>query len=561
MENIDLYDRIQVRVNEMRRRREPIISFWEDIQRYMLPWHGRNLGGESASEVDDVTRDHSEIFSQAPEDAIDRLAAGFQFGMTPRTDAWFAMTLDDMDVADKHGVREYLHEVERRMRLVFARSNLYDVLHHFYIELIGFGTAALACLEDEETVVRFKPFTAGEYLISQNHRGEVDCFYRELWMTARQMVERFGEDNISWDVNAAMADGQPEKLFRVCQMIEPNTPQMKGLNLIDKKFRSVYYEKNHRKEDRRFLEVKGYNEFPVMVGRWRVVGDDVWGRGPGMKVLPDVKSLYKITENTLIALDKVLDPPMVVPGSMKNDYIDRFPGGVSFSEDMTGADSFRPLYQIRPDIKSAEYIKEQLASAIQRGFFNDIFLMLTNTPDTKRMTAYEVQGRKEEKMTMLGPVLGRLQGELLGQLIDRTFAVMSRAGLFPEPPAEIQGKNITVKYLSILARAQESGVVNAMMQLLNFTGALAQVKEDVLDKLNADGMFEEFADAIGAPPSVMVGEQDVQAQRQARAEAMQQQQQMAMAQSAAQTAETASKTKMGEDNLLDRVARQADEQS
>ena len=280
-----------------------------------------------------------------------------------------------------------------------------------------------------------------------------------------------------------------------------------------------------------------------------------------MKVMPDVKSLYKIAENTLIALDKVLDPPLVAPGSLKNDYIDQFPGGVTFSDDMIGADSFKPLYQIRPDIKSAEYIKEQLVAAIQRGFFKDIFLMLTNTPDTKRMTAYEVQGRKEEKMTMLGPVLGRLQGELLSKIIDRTFAVMYRNGLLPEAPAEIQGKELEIKYLSILARAQEMGAVNAMMQMLNFTGALAQVKQDVLDLLNADGMFKEFADAVGVPPDTIVPDNQVASIRAQRAEMQKQQQQMAMAQAAAQTAQVASKTEMGESNLLDQVARQVDEGS
>lgn len=561
MDNQELYKKIQIKVSDMQMRRQPILSFWQDIQKFMLPWHGRNLSGdENISEVDGDLRDHSEIFSQVPEDSIDRLAAGFQFGLTPRTEPWFAMILDDMSLVKKHSIRTYLHEVERRMQLVFSRSNVYDVLHHFFIELIAFGTAAMAELEDEESVVRFVPFTAGEYLISQNARGEVDTFYRELWMSARQMWERFGEDNLSQSALNAY-ENCPEKLFRVCQMIEPNIPEIKGLRLAGKKFRSMYYEKARSVHDDKFLEISGYNEFPVMVARWRVVGNDVWGRGPGMKVLPDVKSLYKIAENTLIALDKVLDPPLIAPGSLKNDYIDQFPGGVTFSDDMVGADAFRPLYQIRPDIKSAEYIKEQLAAAIQRGFFNDIFLMLTNTPDTKRMTAYEVQGRKEEKMTMLGPVLGRLQGELLAPIIDRTFAIMYRNGLLPEAPAEIQGKELDIKYLSILARAQEMGAVNAMMQLLNFTGALAQVKQEVLDLLNADGMFREFADALGVPPDALVPDSEVQRVRAARAEQQQMAQQMAMTQGMAQTAQVASKAQMGEENLLQRAAKTIDEGS
>jgi len=555
------YKNAMILIDDMRRRREPMLSFWQDIQKYILPWHGRNLAGENSSEVDSDERDHSDIFSQAPEDAVDRLAAGFQYSITPRSDPWFSLSPEDQALMMRYAVRTYLAEVERRMRLVYSKSNLYDALHAVYLELIAFGTAAMAALEDDDYVVRFKTFTAGEYMIAADDRGRVNVFYREMWMTARQMLSKFGKDNLSVQVQTALEKGQTELLFRVCQLIYPNDGAVKDFALLDKPYVSVYFEKEGMTKNDKALEIKGYYEFPVMVVRWRVVGDDVWGRSPAMKVLPDVKSLYKIAENTLIALDKVLDPPLVAPGSLKNDYVDTFPGGVNFSDDISGADAFKPIYQIRPDIKSAEYIKEQLVAAIQRGFFNDIFLMLTNTPDTKRMTAYEVQGRKEEKMTMLGPVLGRLQGELLEQIIDRTFAIMYRKGVLPTPPRELAGSDLKVEYLSILAKAQEMSSVNAMLQMLNFAGALAQVKQEVLDKLNADGMLDEFAEKLGVPPQALLPEDQVMAIRKQRAEQQAQMQQMAAAQSAANMAQTAGKTPLGDGTVLDKIMERVDENS
>ncbi len=47
-----------------------------------------------------------------------------------------------------------------------------------------------------------------------------------------------------------------------------------------------------------------------------------------------------------------------------------------------------------------------------------------------QMTATEVVQRNEEKMRLLGPVLGRLQSELLRPMIDRTFAILLRKKLF-----------------------------------------------------------------------------------------------------------------------------------
>jgi len=69
---------------------------------------------------------------------------------------------------------------------------------------------------------------------------------------------------------------------------------------------------------------------------------------------------------------------------------------------------------------------------IQSAFYADLFLMVSQ--QSQNMTATEVAERHEEKMLMLGPVLERLQNELIDPLIEITFSAMVNAGVLPPPP-------------------------------------------------------------------------------------------------------------------------------
>ena len=93
---------------------------------------------------------------------------------------------------------------------------------------------------------------------------------------------------------------------------------------------------------------------------------------------------------------------------------------------------------------------------------------------SRSMTATEVLQRNEEKMRILGPVLGRLQQELLQPMILRVFNIMLRNKLFREAPAILNNQEIDIEYVSPLARAQKSSSLNGTMKALEilFNGNL-----------------------------------------------------------------------------------------
>lgn len=305
-----------------------------------------------------------------------------------------------------------------------------------------------------------------------------------------------------------------------------------------------------------FLRESGYEDFPVIASRWELKRpNDSYGRGPGWRVLGDVKMLQKMQKKKLMALDKSIDPPMMVSSNVQGD-VNLLPGGITRYNGTTDS-SVKPVYQLNPDLKSTEYSIEQSRKSISEQFFADMFLMISNV-DAGKMTATEVAERSQEKMMMLGPVLERLKNELLDPLIERTFNICQRAGILPKPPEEIQGKELQVSYISMIAQAQKATGLNSIRQAAQFAAELAQIQAaagaEVLDNVDFDGAFREGLAAIGATPKMVRAEEDVQAARENRAKQQQAMAQQAQMESAVKSAKALAQTPLNTGSALDLLA-------
>jgi hypothetical protein len=149
------------------------------------------------------------------------------------------------------------------------------------------------------------------------------------------------------------------------------------------------------------------------------------------------------------------------------------------------------------------------------------------------MTATEVVQRNEEKMRLLGPVLGRLQSELLRPLIDRTFAIILRKNLFRPVPDFLNGKDIQIEYVSPLAKAQRSSELQSIMRAIEILGSLSQISP-VFDHINVDNLVDHLAEIVGVPAKVLNSRAEVNAIREKKQQEAMQAQQMAQLQQIAQ---------------------------
>ena len=178
-------------------------------------------------------------------------------------------------------------------------------------------------------------------------------------------------------------------------------------------------------------------------------------------------------------------------------------------------------------------MEEQRRNAIRAAFYVDQLQLQTGP----QMTATEVLQRNEEKMRLLGPVMGRLQSELLQPLIQRSFKLMLRKGRLDVPPEELQGQDIDIEYVSPLAKAQKLTDLQSMMRGLEVLLQLGQ-SLPVMDYIDDDGLVKYLVDVAGMPAKVIKSNEEVAALREQQA---QQQAQLAQQQQEMMNAEQAQK--------------------
>lgn len=154
------------------------------------------------------------------------------------------------------------------------------------------------------------------------------------------------------------------------------------------------------------------------------------------------------------------------------------------------------------------------------------------------MTAREVAERHEEKMLALGPVLESLEWELLIPAIDRIFDIMQEAGLIPDPPEEIQGQEIKIEFVSVLAQAQKMMGLSSLEQSLAFAVQIAQADPTILDVVDTEKALRRYVEMVGAPADLLHKEEEVQKIRQERQAQQAQAATIEQAQAEAQTGAT-----------------------
>lgn len=543
------------RLEALRSERSTFIDLWRQCSDYHLAHRGRFL----TSDRNKGHKRNTRQYNNTSRLAVRTLASGMMAGITSPARPWFRLGPSDQGLRDRHAVSMWLHQVQNIMYDVFSQSNIYNSLHQIYAELGVFGTAAMGVYEDFENVIFCAPYTAGSYMLGADGRGRIDTFYREYDLSVAQTVKQFGIDKCSNEVQQRWRNGNTESWVTIIHCVEPNDDRDRMSPLAsDKPVRSVYYEKSLKSQQNApFLRESGFDDFPVLAPRWDVTAEDVYATDcPGMTTLGDTKALQLGERRKYQAIDKLVDPPLQGPASLKNRWNSIKAGEILWVDNVEQAMS--SVYgNYRPDINVIMTVNQEAEGRIKRGFYEDLFLMLANS-DRRQITAREVAEKHEEKLLMLGPVLERLHAELLDPLIDRTFNILQKNGVLPPPPPELANVDLKVEYVSVLAQAQRLVSVGSLDRLTEFTGNLAQIWPSARFKYDADAAVDEYADALGVDPRIIRSSDQVAAMQQAE----QQQQQAAQAGQAAQqmaeTAKTASETDTGGgENALSAVMRRA----
>ena len=507
-----------IRFQQMMTDRQDYIDWWRKLSDMYAPNRGR-------FSVDEQPRKQAVRFNSRARQIPDDFAAGMKSGLTSPSRPWFTLTLYDTGLAELENVKSWLTEVQDVMQGVMLRSNLYDQLYDVYKEQGIFGTGALLIEEDDENLLHAQSLTVGSYAIGVNKRGKVNRFCRQFRRTLTQLADEFGENALPQELRYRLKEKPDNTRYELRNLIEPSEGYLK--DDIAGRFQYVSYWWLKGYSEPEFLRVGGYNEFPVMVPRWRVINDDLYGREqPGDIGYDDAVSLQLMEIDERDALKKAIRPPMLAPESLTQGDINDMPGGVTvYYPAMDGhIPAVTPLYQVQFDHRSVAEKRLELTAHLEEIFYVNLFKMWTSDMRQGR-TATEIQAREAEKMFMLGPLIERQMSELLEPLIARVYGILSRAGQFPEPPEELADMEIKIEYMSILANIQKQSAYAGIEQILTTAGIIAQLQSstgttpEVLDKIDGDEIIDQLADMYVVPAGIVLGDDAVAEKRASRQEA------------------------------------------
>jgi hypothetical protein len=518
MAETDLTKDLLKRFGKLVTQRQTWESHWQEVADYMMPRKAdvtkQRSKGDKRSEL---------IFDSSPLHAVELLSASLHGMLTNPSTPWFSLRFKNVDTGDADEANEWLQDTTEKMYDAFNRSNFQQEIFELYHDLITFGTASMFIEEDADDIIRFSTRHIGEIYISENNKGRIDTVFRKFKISARAAILQFGEKNVSNALRGtAMKDPYEEvTILHVVYPRENYDPKKKDAKNMP--FASCYIELDNKHE----VSQSGFNEFPYVVPRYLKASFEIYGRSPAMTALPDVKMLNEMSKTTIKAAQKQVDPPLLVPDDGFILPVRTVPGGLNFYRAGT-RDRIEPL-NIGANNPLGLNMEEQRRNAIRDTFYVNQ-LMMQNGP---QMTATEVVQRNEEKMRLLGPVLGRLQSELLRPLIDRTFAILLRKKIFRQAPQFLAGQDIQIEYVSPLAKAQRSSELQSVMRAIEIFGSLSKISP-VFDHIDIDALVTYLADIVGVPAKVLNSQAQVNAIRQKKQQEMMQQQQMQQMQQIAQ---------------------------
>ena len=508
------------RFDRLKTQRQNWESHWQEVADYMQPRKA------------DVTKSRSKgdkrtelIFDGSPLQSVELLSASLHGMLTNPSTPWFSLKFKDQGMEGEDEAKAWLESATEVMYSAFNQSNFQQEIFELYHDLITFGTAAMFIEEDDEDNLKFSTRHINEIYISENDKGRIDTVFRKFRISARAAIQKFG--NVSTHI-AVTAKKDPYEEVEILHAVYPrsdfNPTKQDKENMP---FESIYMDADSGDE----LSVSGFKEFPFVVPRYLKASHEIYGRSPAMTALPDVKMLNEMSKTIIKSAQKQVDPPLLVPDDGFMLPVRTVPGGLNFYRAGT-RDRIEPL-NIGANNTLGLNMEEQRRNSIRNAFYVNQLMM----QDGPQMTATEVIQRNEEKMRLLGPVLGRLQSELLKPLIDRAFAILMRRNLFAQAPDFLSGQDIEIEYVSPLAKAQKSTELSSIMRAIEILGSLSNVAP-VFDHINMDKLVRHLTGIVGVPQKILKPQAEINAERQ---QAAQQQEQMQQMQQVQQLAEAGGK--------------------
>jgi hypothetical protein len=514
---------------------------WSDCARYGLPMGDRFSPFTLTARRQQATAagggflmpptsaDHGkEIYDSTAVMAIDRLTAGLESLVTPSAYDWHELTPRDPFAQEvPQDQEEYLETLNRFMRQTrddpacgwgMANQSAIRSMNTFgtgvYYIYEGYGTNTRSAV-DVPIMYQYVPLS--DAYLGVNSQGQYDTCARRYFMTARQVVQMFG-NGVHPKVRA-MANNKDDQ-DRAVEIVHACWPRenywQNGLGAKSLPFGSWYVDV----ENRHVMREGGRRRFPYVVYNWNREAYQPYGESPLMLALAEIKSMQVMQRSTLQGVQQMTRPPLL----MSSDGLMNRPNLNAGAVNMGGVDANgRP--RIMPLVTSqfstaVVQVMEGQKNSLRELLYLNLWSILIQNP---KMTATEALIRAQEKGDLLSPVGLKIQSAL-SDLIDIEFDIYAEKDAFAPgsmlaPPASLEGKQLQVKYASPLDKLRRAAEVQGINDTLAMATQIAAVDQSILDYIDMKAALDIVRDVRGAPAKIFRSDEEVAAIKQEKAQA------------------------------------------
>jgi hypothetical protein len=465
------------------RKKDDFRDLYEDAYEFALPqrnlydgyWEGKVGGAKKMNRVFDSTAINS----------VQRFANRLQSGIFPPQRKWCRLE-PGPDIPDdrKPEAQAALDVYNEKLFATIKQSNFDIAMGEFLLDL-SVGTAVMMVQPgDDINPINFIPVP--QYLVAfeEGANGQVDNVYRRMRIKAEALGRQWPDANIEGQLARLVKDKPTEDI----ELIEAT--------IFDQKRGDYSYYVIH-KETKSEVVFRKMKISPWVVSRYMKVAGEIYGRGPLITALPDIKTLNKTLElllkNASLAIagvytaadDGVLNPNTIkiVPGAIIPVARNGGPQG----------ESLKALPRAG-DFNVSQIVINDLRQNIKR-----ILLDESLPPDNmSARSATEVVERMKELAQNLGSAFGRLINETMVPLVSKVLQVMDDRGLI-DLPLRVNGLEVRVSAVAPLAMAQNLEEINNIMQ---YAQIAAQIGPEGQMSIKTGEMLDMIAEKLGIPQKI-----------------------------------------------------------
>jgi hypothetical protein len=515
---MDLKRRLEMQIAN----RSTLDATFDQVDKWIGPHSGGvnpNTGPQGESSVD--WQSNTDVWDSTGSAGADKLIAFLASSITNQAVRWMRRTWLDKKLQEDTRANAWLDDSTDVMFAELERSDFYSEIGKFYGDFVRYNTACFVAEAKKDAIERNEweglDFTAPpirECYHEPDFEGRVLRYWRVLNWTAGQILSKWPDGPVPEKVRtrAAQPEGSTER-FKVAYAIwvreeyvgqEEKYPLAPDLRPVGCCYFLV--------ETGEIIgEETGLYEMPVYIVPWASAAGSDWGYGPGIRCLPDVRTLNDSVQTQRMAARKAVDPPFTATerGLMSN--VDMKSGGMTMVREH---DALKPFESGSKYAVGEHDITDQRAQVRAHFWVDELTLKMS-----PQMTATEVNARLDAMNKLFGPTLANLQSLALDPLVELVGRMLYRAGKFDKmPPSVAQsvkeaGGEFRIQYEGPLSRAQRIDEVASIERLGSAAAAFKKMEFKDIDLVfDAQQALREIAKRLGTPAVCLRSVADVKAE-------------------------------------------------